>query len=262
LRTTKILLILLILQNKYNRHSVKTLHMGVLFIALFILVQTVFAKQSGLWDYSAKLGLNLGGTMPFPIPANINKIESYSLNLFPTLEAEALKWISKEIGISAGIRLDNKGMKTTAKVKEYSMNFEKFEGMFDGTVDTDVNVNYIGLPILVHYVFMKSSFVYAGAYYAYMINGEFKGAAYDGKLRTSDGDVVSIKDPQNYDFSNEFRNYDAGLNLGLSVFPYNEHILFSFDFNYGLMSVFPNDFNGLAYDMQNIYGKLSVGYLF
>jgi len=230
-------------------------------IILQILVQIVFAKQVGLWDYSAKLGLNLGGTMPFPMPANISKIESYSPNLFPTIEAEALKWISKEIGISAGIRFDNKGMKSTAKVKEYSINFKDFEGRFDGTVDTDINVNYIGLPILAHYVFTESFFVYAGAYYAYMINGEFKGAAYDGKLR-SNSSIMDVTTPQNYDFSNEFRNYDAGLSLGLSVLPYNERLLLSFDFNYGLMSIFPDDFNGIAYDMQNVYGKLSVGYLF
>jgi len=233
-------------------------------LIIVILVQTSFAseKQAGLWDYSAKIGLNLGGTMPFPLPANISKIESYSPNLIPTIEAEALKWISKKIGIAAGIRLENKGMKSTAKVKEYSMNFKKFEGKFDGTVDTDISVNYIGLPILAHYVFTESFFVYAGAYYAYMISGEFKGTAYDGELREKDGVRMDFTTPQNYNFSEEFRNHDAGLSLGLSVLPYNEHILFSLDFNYGLVSVFPSDFNGIAYDMQNVYGKLSVGYLF
>lgn len=233
-------------------------------VILIILAQTSFAseKRAGLWDYSAKIGLNFGGTMPFPIPANISKIESYSPNIVPTIEAEALKWISKKIGISAGIRSDNKGMKNTAKVKEYSMNFKDFEGKFDGTVDTEISVNYIGLPILAHYAFTEKFFVYAGTYFAYMISGEFKGAAHDGKLRNNDGVRMDITTPQNYDFSNEFRNHDAGLNLGLSVLPYNEHVLFSFDFNYGLMSVFSDDFNGVAYDMQNIYGKISVGYLF
>jgi len=234
-------------------------------IILAVLAQTVFAseKKAGLWDYSAKIGLNLGGTMPFPIPNNIIEIKRYSPNLFPTIEAEALKWFSNEIGFSAGLRLDNKGMKSTAKVKEYSMNFENFEGRFDGTVDTDISVNYIGLPILAHYVLMKSCFVYAGAYYAYMLNGEFKGTAYDGKLRGgNNGEIkTDITEPQEYDFSNEFRNYDLGLCLGLSV-PYNEHLLFSFDFNYGLVSIFPSNFNGISDDMQNIYGKLSVGYLF
>jgi len=228
----------------------------------FLLLFCVFSFAENIWDFSAKIGLNLGGTMPLPMPSNINKIESYNPSIAPTIEAVALRWVSEKIGISAGIRSDNKGMKSTARVKEYSMSLGDLHGKFDGMVNTEISFNYFGLPILAHYAFTESFSVYAGAYYAYLLNGEFKGSANEGSLNKSDGTGDTRIDHREYDFSKELRGYDAGLNIGLNYLPYNEHILLSFDFNYGLLSVFPSDFNGISDDMQNIYGKFSVGYVF
>ena len=206
------------------------------------------------------LGLNLGGTMPFPMPNNITNIESYSPKLFPSIGVDALKWLNEKSGVSAGLRFENKGMKSIASVKEYSMNFEDFHGRFNGTVDTEMTFNYIGLPILAHYILTKKISVYAGAYYAYLLNGEFKGAANDGTLNSGSGKVEIIR--EEYDFSKELRRHDAGISIGLNYLPYSERLLVSFDFNYGFLSVFQSDFTGITDDMQNIYGKLSVGYLF
>ncbi|MDR1813172.1 MAG: PorT family protein, partial [Candidatus Fibromonas sp.] len=106
-------------------------------------------------------------------------------------------------------------------------------------------------------------FVYAGAYYAYLLSGTFKGSASGGYLNTGDDKIRLSEDaPEHYDFSKDLRRHDAGLSVGLNFLPYNEHILVSFDFNYGLVSVFPEDFTGITDDMQNVYGKFSVGYVF
>jgi len=209
------------------------------------------------WDYSAKIGLNVGGTMPFPLPENITKVESYT-SLSPAISAEALRWLNKKIGVSTGLRFENKGMKSIASVKEYSMKIEEYPARFTGTVDTEMSFNYLGLPILAHYAVMDNFFVYAGAYYAYLLNGKFKGAVSNGYLDDDNG-LKNIS-YEEYDFSKELKNYDAGLNIGLNFLQNNEHILFSFDFNCGLVSVFKNkDVTG---DMQNVYGKFSIGYMF
>jgi len=231
-------------------------------ILKILIIAAILTKVSfANWDYSAKIGLNLGGTMPLPLPANIIKVESYSPNLFPTIGAEALRWLNEKIGVSAGLRFENKGMKSTAKVKEYSMHFGEWNGKFEGTVDTEMSLNYLDLPISAHYAIMENFFVYAGAYYAYLLNGKFKGAASHGEI--NDGKSISpFKEPQEYDFSTDLKNYDVGLSIGLNFLPYNKHILLSFDFNYGLVSVFQSDFNGVSDDMQNVYGKFSVGYRF
>jgi len=224
----------------------------------FLLLFCVFSFAESIWDFSAKIGINLGGAMPRPMPNNISKVESYSSNKTPTIEAEALRWINKKIGVSTGIRSDNKGMKSTVSVKEYYI--EKLDGKFKGMVDTEMNFNYLGLPILAHYAFTESFSVHTGAYYAYLLSGEFKGATGDGSL--DNGTAKGPVSRKEYDFSKDLRRYDAGLSIGLNFLPYNEHILVSFDFNYGLVSVFQDDFNGITDDMQNVYGKLSVGYVF
>jgi len=231
-------------------------------IILVTLVRISFAeeKQGGFWDFFAKIGINLGGTMPRPMPGSISKVESYSPSLAPAIEAGTLRWLSKKIGVSTGLRFENKGMKSTALVKEYPMNFGDFHGKFKGTVDTEMSFNYLGLPISAHYALMENFFVYVGAYYAYLLNGEFKGVASDGTINGGSGKMDV--NHEEYDFSKELRHYDAGLLIGLNCLPYNEHLLLSFGFNYGLVSVFPGDFNGIADDMQNVYGKFSIGYLF
>jgi len=231
----------------------------------FLLLFCVFSFAEDIWDFSAKIGINLGGTMPRPMPNNISKVESYSPNLAPTIEAEALRWISKKIGISAGTRLENKGMKSTASVKEYSIKLKNSDdnATFNGMVDTEMSFNYLGLPILAHYAFSKNFSVYAGAYYAYLLSGEFKVTARDGLYNDGkDTPITFNHEGEKTPFSEYLRNYDTGLSIGLNFMPYNEHILVSFGFNYGLVSVFPDDFTDISDDMQNVYGKLSVGYLF
>jgi hypothetical protein len=233
-------------------------------IILIILAKVSFAeeKQRRFWDFFAKIGINLGGTMPRPMPNSISKIESYAPSFVPAIEAEVLRWLNEKVGISTGLRFENKGMKSTAAVKEYSMNLgSNLHGKFRGTVDTEMNFNYLGLPILAHYVFTENFSVYAGAYYAYLLSGEFKGAATKGRMNIEKEGFMEVEE-EPYDFSNELRNHDAGLSIGLNFLPYNEHILLSFDFNYGLVSVFPSNFTGITDDMQNVYGKFSIGYLF
>ena len=237
----------------------KIINSWFLFAMLLCVFSFAEGEQTKLWDYSVKIGLNLGGTMPVPLPANIIKIKSYSPYFVPTIEATAARRLDEKIAVSAGLRLDNKGMKSTAEVKEYQMNIGNLRGKFNGIVDTEMSANYIGLPVLAHYAFTNIFSVYAGGYYAYMLNGEFKGTAVKGYMNYEGNKPM---ENEHYNFSNHLRNHDAGLIIGLNLMPFAKRILFSFDFNYGLLSVFPDNFNDVAYDMQNVYGKFSAGYLF
>jgi hypothetical protein len=140
------------------------------------------------------------------------------------------------------------------------MKFGDLNGRFTGMVENEMYFHYLRLPILAHYTLMENFSLYAGAYYAYLLDGEFKGTTRNGTLNNGNS-LVDI-DYRSFDFSEGIRNHDAGFSAGLNYLPYNEHILLSFDFNYGLVPIFPSGFDGIAYDMQNIYGRFSIGYVF
>lgn len=234
-------------------------------IIVLLLSLCSFAEEvkAHIWDFYTKVSLNIGGSMPIPVPANIQSVESFNSSYVPSIEFRAIKKLNKNWGGSVGIGLDNKGMKTKTIVKEYAMNLEDFKGTFRGNVDTEMNFRYLSLPILAHYSLKKTVSLYAGAYYAYLLKGEFKGDAYNGVLNTG-ANLVKVGEgsKQHYDFSNEISNHDCGLNVGLNFLPINEHILLSADFNYGLFSVFSDDFNSVDDEMQHVYGKFSIGYKF
>ena len=72
-------------------------------------------------EYEIKAGFSIGGVSPIPLPAEIRKIESFNPTMLIAIEGNATKWLSDHWGILVGLRLENKGMKTDAKVKNYNM---------------------------------------------------------------------------------------------------------------------------------------------
>jgi hypothetical protein len=238
---------------------------------LFIFINFSFAqdtttvkRKAVIFDeIVAKIGLFFGGAMPLPLPGNIVEVEDYSPVWLPALEIEGIRWLnpaSPKWGVSAALRSEYKGMSTTAKVKEYEMHFGDFSGRFTGTVDSKIRAHYFTIPLTLYRLLGKESTLQAGAYYAYLFSGEFTGAAYNGDLNTGTG-MSAIGDPEDYDFSKEMRGYDVGLRFGVSTRVY-ERIVATVDLTWSLTPIFPEDFEGVSYEMQNIFGSLAVGYHF
>jgi hypothetical protein len=211
----------------------------------------------------AKIGLFFGGAMPLPLPGNIVEVEDYSPVWLPALEIEGIRWLNPakpRWGVSAALRSEYKGMSTTAKVKEYEMHFGNFSGRFTGTVDSKVRAHYFTIPLTLYRLLGEESTLQAGAYYAYLFSGEFSGAAYSGDLNTGSG-MMHMENPEKYDFSDELRGYDVGLRFGVSTRVY-ERIVATVDLTWSLTPIFPDEFEGVSYEMQNVFGSLAVGYHF
>ena len=70
-----------------------------------------------------KAGFNIGGTSPLPLPQEIRAITGYSPNVCFAIEGNVTKWFDKDKkwGMILGLRLENKGMETKARVKNYGM---------------------------------------------------------------------------------------------------------------------------------------------
>ena len=92
--------------------------------ALALLFGAHSASAFGIFDnlnYQARLGYNIGGTMPMGMPASIRGLDSYKPRPSFTLALDAYKPLTKKWGMMAGFHFQTKAMETDARVKSYSM---------------------------------------------------------------------------------------------------------------------------------------------
>ena len=71
----------------------------------------VQSKEKG-WEYELKASVNIGGASPMPLPEEIRKIKGYSPKFNASFEGVVTKWLTSKWGISASLRLEEKGMET------------------------------------------------------------------------------------------------------------------------------------------------------
>lgn len=226
------------------------------------------------WHVRLGAGFNIGGTSPIPLPAEIRHINSYNPTLCIGLEAAAHRKYGRHWGSMIGIRLENKAMKTDARVKNYHLvayntdGSGKIEGAYWGNVKTEVNNNYLTFPILATYSFNDRWQVQAGPYFSYLINGSFTGSAYS----KNDDDVSYIRQPDpsgartqvtsaDYDFSKDLRRFAWGLQVG-GEFKAFKHLSVSANLTWGLNGIFPSDYESVTFALYPIYGTLGFNYLF
>ena len=111
------------------------------------------------------------------------------------------RYLERKWGMRIGVRLDNKGMKTDALVKNYGMEIigdggEIVKGNWTGHVKTNVKNTYLSFPVLATHQFNSRFSMNLGPYFAYMLEGDFSGNVYDGYLRENDptGEKVVFED--------------------------------------------------------------------
>ena len=240
--------------------------------------QTQTEHRGLLWsslhglDYEFKAGVNIGGTSPMPLPKEIRSLDSYRPGLAISLEGNATKWLDerKKWGIALGIRLDTKSMNTEATVKNYGMEIfndagGRTAGLWTGGVKTKVKMSLLSIPLLAKYQINDRWQVSAGPYFSYLMDGDFNGNVYEGHLRTPDatGNSVNFSGESiaSYDFSNELRSFQWGLQVGGTWKAY-KHLNVHADLTWGLNDIFQDEFNTISFAMYPIYLNLGFGYDF
>ena len=223
-------------------------------------------------EYEFKAGVNFGGTSPLPLPEEIRSIDSYKPGLAITIEGNVTKWIdkNKEWGVSLGLRLDSKSMNTEATVKNYGMEIinnigRPTGGLWTGGVKTKVKMSLLTVPVLATCQINDRWRVSAGPYFSYLMDGDFSGNVYEGHLRTPDatGESISFTGESNatYDFSNELRHFQWGLQVGGSWKAYR-HLNIHADLTWGMNDIFNKDFKTVTFAMYPIYLNIGFGYKF
>lgn len=224
------------------------------------------------WEFEIKAGFKVGGTAPIPLPVEIREIKGYNPTLSIPLEANVTKWLdaSRKWGITTGLKLENKNMKTRARVKNYSTEIigdggEMVSGRWTGSVKTEVRNTYITLPVLAAYHPTNRWTFRAGAYASILTDGDFSGHVYEGYLREGDptGSKIEFSDGKiaTYDFSDDLRSFAWGAQIGASWRAF-KHLNVYTDFSWGLNDIFKDDFKTITFSMYPIYIDFGVGYVF
>jgi len=221
--------------------------------------------------YQVRSQFSIGGAAPLGLPREIRKIKSYNPTLQLGMEVNATKWLSDEQkwGIRLGVKIEGKGMKTDARVKDYiteiNYNSAYIKGNFTGDVKTEIRNTYLTVPVLVAYNVNEQWNVYGGLYFSTTIDRSFDGYVYDGYLRQTDptGQKLIFEDGKkaDYDFSNQVNNFQWGSQVG-AEWKVNDHFFLFGDATYGFNSLLDRDFDAISFTMHNIYLNLGFGYKF
>lgn len=232
-------------------------------------VMAVSAQEfEGRRIISAKLGYNIGGTMPLGLPASIRHLNSYKPQLAPAVGVDVLFPIDSWRGFLTGFRVERKAMNEDANVKNYYMEItqggQTLAGVFTGDVTTRVSMWAFTLPVQAVWRVNRVN-LRMGPYASLLFHKDFSGWAHGGHLRVDDptGAKVELGEADdergNYDFDEHMCNWQVGLTVGADWHLTKRFGLYA-DLNWGFSTLFYNDFHTIAQGLYPIFGQLGVSY--
>lgn len=224
------------------------------------------------WEYEMRTGIQIGGMSPLPLPREIRQIESYTPMFLPSIEGRMTKWMDQkqQWGILTGLRLESKGMRTHAQVKNYSMEItgndgSHLQGYWTGKVYTNVRNTYLTFPVSAIYKLNTFLQIYGGIHFSYVLSGKFYGNVYEGYLRKDNptGDKVNFNNgaTATYNFSENLRRFQWGVQAGIDWQVFNKLKAYG-ELSWGLNDIFHADFQTISFSMYPIFLNIGIGYVF
>ena len=241
----------------------------ILFIAVMML--PFIPCHADSLDVKLRLGYNVGGTMPLGLPASIRSIDAFNLTPSLMVGADVSMPLDDRWGLSAGLRLENKGMDAEITVKSYRMEMKKgsseISGLFTGHVKQEVSQWMLTVPLQVTCRLDGKLTLKAGPYVSLLLSKDFSGIAFDGYIRQGNPtgpriDIGSTEaDRATYDFSDDMRTLQWGVGIGLD-WQLSRRLGLSADLDWGLSGLFQSSFTTVEQTLYPIYGTLGVFYQF
>ncbi len=243
----------------------------IIVLAFMVSVSSAKAQTTSdeRWEVDLKLGINIGGAAPLSMPQEIRKLEDYNPKFNGSIEATATHWYgeTKKWGVSIGLKLERKGMKTGATVKNYHTELIQGEGRiagyYTGYVKTDYSETLLTIPVLANYRISDRWKVRAGMFGSIKLAGKFEGYVSEGYLREDipTGTKIAFdKDEKGYyNFNSDLRNFHYGAQLGGS-WQADKHISLNADLTWTFSDVFMKKFKTISFALHPVYLNLGVGY--
>lgn len=127
----------------------------------------------------------------------------------------------------------------------------------DGSrVDSELNLDYITLPILAKYEAFNRFSLEFGPQIGYMINSEI-----DNETLTSGFMIPQTLTVESINIKEDVNNFDVGVALGMG-YELDSGLLFQARYVLGLTEVFKNSTYTTSTDLKNAVFQLSMGYKF
>lgn len=231
------------------------------------------------WTIGLRAGYNIGGTMPIPIPSEMKSINSFNPGLNFGVQVDFDKMFDKHWGIDLALRFETKGMDTDVTVENYHTVFkqdgDQAECNYTGQQSTSFSGSYLTIPLLARYRFNSRWSVVAGPYFSYALSTKFKGDASNGyqrqlKLDPITGAMVPTglktdvtpDNPASYDFSDDMRKFNWGIEVGVDWQALKHFLVFA-HLDWGLNDAFKDSFSEtISFPMYPVYGTIGFGYKF
>lgn len=219
--------------------------------------------------FEVRAGFGIGGTVPFPLPPQMRKIEGFKpLGNF-SVQTLANMPFNEHWEMLMGLRFERKAMTADATVKDYNMSIQDDDGgtitgRWTGFVSMSADQIMLTMPLEATYNITPKGCIRAGLYFSYVTRGKFYGEVKNGYLREGNPTGAKIEideEPQTFEFNDDMRRFQWGWTVGGEWRLYKAFSFFA-DLDWGLNNVFVKDFETISFDMFPIFGTVGIGYSF
>ncbi|PKG43034.1 porin family protein [Psychroflexus sp. MES1-P1E] len=129
---------------------------------------------------------------------------------------------------------------------------------FDGIrVESDLNLDYLSLPILAKYYVFKGLSLELGPQFSYILNSEIENQILSSGFISTETIIVS-----DFNIKDDINRFEFGLALGTSYELLNTGLFIQARYVIGLTEVFDNQNFTTSTDLKNAVIQFSVGYKF
>lgn len=247
----------------------------ILCVFLLLMVSSSMGLSGKVFDKNAKrdyyinAGLNFGGPIPIPFPAEIRNIDSWEPGINPSLGINVIQWFDKNWGVSSSLIAEWKGMQTTSQVLywktglEIGEEYEKsyIEGLFSGKNSMKTKHGCFTIPLNITYKTNNEQWIFSfGPYFSRRLNSIFTGNASDGYIRNggATGEKVLI-DSADFDFSKNISKNSYGVNLSVNYF-FSSYWGVKINYSQDIKSIFSKNFTTIPQKMYDAYATVGITY--